>query len=111
VLLPSYGSLINIQRIPIDMAERGGKRNGAGRPPGAINKATVDAKARLSQLARQHTNVAFSALVEVAENGQTENARITAACAILDRAFGKPREAGFTQYQAPSALDDIMGEW
>lgn len=92
------------------MAERGGKRNGSGRPPGAMNKATVDAKARLSQLARQHTNVAFAALVEVAEKGHTENARITAACAILDRAFGKPREACFTQYQAPSALDDILGE-
>ena len=91
------------------MADRGGKRSGAGRPPGTPNKATVDAKARLSQLARQHTDVAFAALIEVAEKGQTENARITAACAILDRAFGKPREAGLTQYQAPSALDDIMG--
>ncbi len=92
------------------MTERGGKRNGAGRPPGAINKATVDAKARLSQLARQHTTVAFEALVNIAENGQTENARIAAACAILDRAFGKPREAGLTQYQAPSAFDDFLGE-
>jgi len=93
------------------MADQGGKRNGAGRPPGAINKATADAKARLSQLARQHTNVAFAALVDVAESGKTEGARITAACAILDRAFGKPREAGSTEYQEPSPLDDIMGDW
>lgn len=93
------------------MAEQGGKRNGAGRPPGTPNKATVNAKARLSQIARQHTDVAFAALIEVAEKGQTENARITAACAILDRAFGKPREAGFTQYQAPSAFDEITSEW
>ena len=92
------------------MADRGGKRNGAGRPPGAVNKATVDAKARLSQLARQHTTVAFEALVNIASDGKTENARIAAACAILDRAFGKPREAGLTQYQAPSAFDDFLGE-
>ena len=92
------------------MSERGGKRDGAGRPPGAVNKATADAKARLSQLARQHTGVAFEALVNIAENGQTEGARITAACAILDRAFGKPREAGFLQYEPPSPLDDMLGE-
>ena len=96
--------------IPNDMADRGGKRNGAGRPPGAVNKSTVDAKARLSQLARQHTGVAFEALVNIAESGNTENARITAACAILDRAFGKPREAGLMQYKAPSSFDDFLGE-
>lgn len=92
------------------MSERGGKRDGAGRPPGAVNKATADAKARLSQLARQHTDVAFAALVNIAENGQAEGARITAACAILDRAFGKPREAGMTQYQVPNPLDEL-GDW
>lgn len=92
------------------MSERGGKRDGAGRPPGSVNKATAEAKARLSQLARQHTDVAFEALVNIAENGQAEGARITAACAILDRAFGKPREAVLTQYQPPSPLDEL-GDW
>jgi len=92
------------------MSERGGKRDGAGRPPGAMNKATAYAKARLSLLARQHTDVAFEALVNIAENGQAEGARITAACAILDRAFGKPREAGLTQYQPHSPLDELS-DW
>ena len=92
------------------MADRGGKREGAGRPAGSPNRATVDQKMRLAQLAKQHAGEAILALADVAENGQSESARIAAACAILDRGYGKPREAGFTQYQAPSPLDDLMGD-
>jgi hypothetical protein len=74
------------------MTSRGGAREGAGRPAGSPNRATVDMKARLSELARQHTSIALDTLVDVCENGQSESARIAAATAILDRGFGKPRE-------------------
>jgi len=46
--------------------------------------------------------------VDVAENGQSDTARISAACAILDRGFGKPREAGLSQYSEPSLLDVLI---
>jgi hypothetical protein len=83
--------------------EYGGHRQGAGRPAGSPNRATVDAKARLSELARQHAGTAIEALAQVAENGQTESARIAAACAILDRGYGKPREATHAQYKRRDA--------
>ena len=63
----------------------------------------VDAKARLSELARQHAGAAIEALAHVAENGQTETARIAAACAILDCGYGKPSEATHAQYQRRDA--------
>lgn len=87
------------------MTARGGARQGAGRPAGSHNRATVDMKARLSMLAREYTYTAFQELVEVAENGTSETARIAAATALLDRGFGKPREADYSQYSEPSPFD------
>jgi len=87
------------------MSGRGGMREGAGRPTGSPNRATVDMKSRLSVLAREYTWQAFETLVDVAENGKSETARIAAATAILDRGFGKPREADIKQFLAPSPLD------
>jgi len=84
------------------MNEHGGHRRGAGRPAGSPNRATVDQKARLYELARQHAGTAIEALAQVAESGQTESARIAAACAILDRGYGKPREATPGQYKRQS---------
>ena len=90
------------------MTGRGGVREGAGRPVGSQNRATVDMKSRLSMLAREYTWSAFDTLVDVCENGQSDSARIAAATALLDRGFGRPREAGMTQYSAPSPLDDLL---
>jgi hypothetical protein len=99
-----------IKRKSYSMTDRGGKRDGAGRPSGSPNRATVDQMARLSELARQHAGAAIEALAQVAESGQTETARIAAACAILDRGYGKPREATSAQYRRQGAgifdLDD-----
>jgi hypothetical protein len=41
-------------------------------------------------LARAHTTLAIDVLAEVAANGISESARIAAATALLDRAWGKP---------------------
>ena len=71
--------------------KHGGKRDGAGRPAGTPNKATREQGARLSELAKSYTDIAFSTLVDVAMNGSSDTARIAAANSILDRGYGKPR--------------------
>jgi hypothetical protein len=72
---------------------RGGKRPGAGRPAGSENRDTAAARAALSELASGHVETALSALAEIAASGQSEAARVSAACAILDRTYGRPRSA------------------
>ena len=69
----------------------GGRREGAGRPQGSTNRATKEQGARLSELARLHTEMALDTLVDIASNGKNENARIAAATAILDRGYGRPK--------------------
>lgn len=72
---------------------RGGKRDGAGRPPGSENTDTAAARAALSSLMDGHVQTAIAALSDIAANGTSETARISAACAILDRTYGRPRSA------------------
>ena len=67
---------------------RGGKRPGAGRPEGAQNKVTVE----LRGAAQAYTADALKTLHEICTGGQSEAARVAAACAILDRAYGKPSQ-------------------
>ncbi|MGB1561564.1 MAG: hypothetical protein ACPHN2_08710 [Sinimarinibacterium flocculans] len=74
-------------------SKRGGKRAGAGRPTGARNRATKDLKASLSEIARKHTPTAIAALVSVAKRSDSDSARVAAANALLDRAYGKPSQA------------------
>jgi hypothetical protein len=38
-----------------------------------------------------HIDSAIATLAEIAVDGKSESARISAACAILDRTFGKPQ--------------------
>ena len=87
------------------MTKHGGIREGAGRPAGSPNRATVDMKARMYELAREYTMTAFETLLDVAENGTSDSARIAAATAILDRGYGKPRQAFTSEYTAPSRFD------
>ena len=68
---------------------RGGFRKGAGRPAGSINKSSPAQTERLSELAKTYTEEALETLVDVARNGRTDSARVAAANAILDRAYGK----------------------
>jgi hypothetical protein len=64
----------------------GGKRPGAGRPKGSRSKIGRD----LRDAAQKHTAEALKALVQIARAGESEAARVSAACAILDRGHGKP---------------------
>lgn len=71
------------------MAQHGGKRPGAGRKPGKV----TEARKLLSELAKEHVPAALSTLVDIATNGESESARVSAANAIIDRAYGKPPQA------------------
>ena len=95
----------------------GGRRPGAGRPPGSRNKATLAREAgakTLTDLARENTEAALAALLEVAGDATAPAAaRVTAATALLDRAWGRPpqhaRLSGrFEQREeSPSIFDKI----
>jgi len=47
----------------------------------------------LADAAREHTETALDVLVAIATEGHSESARVAAACALLDRGYGKPRQA------------------
>ena len=66
----------------------GGARPGAGRPEGARNKVTIE----LQEAAQAYTVEALETLHKVCTKGESESARVAAACALLDRAHGKPRQ-------------------
>lgn len=68
---------------------KGGKREGAGRPKGSLNKAT----ASIRDAAVVYTQEALETLAEVMRSGDSAAARVAAANSILDRGFGKPRQA------------------
>lgn len=46
----------------------------------------------LEELARTHTDTVLAVLVEVAQHGQSEAARVSAANSIIDQGYGKPRQ-------------------
>lgn len=67
--------------------------NPSGRP--AVPASVVEA-------ARAHTQAALDTLAEICEHGEDEKARITAAVALLDRAWGKSIEhTAITDDRAP----------
>lgn len=68
---------------------RGGKREGAGRPKGAVNKATAD----IREAAQEYTERALAVLVEVMTTGDSAAARVAAANSVLDRGHGKPTQS------------------
>jgi hypothetical protein len=72
---------------------RGGKREGAGRPAGSQNANTAAMRAALSGLLEGQVIKAIEALADIAQNGTSDAARVSAACAILDRTHGRPRSS------------------
>ncbi len=61
--------------------QKGQSGNPSGRPKRS---------AEIRALARRHTASALEALIEIATRGSSENARVAAANALLDRGWGKP---------------------
>ena len=80
---------------------RGGKRDGAGRKKGSKDTkprsspviiAPAQEKRELREAARQFTEDALKTLAAICNQGQSEAARVSAACALLDRGYGKPTQ-------------------
>ena len=90
---------------------RGGRRPGAGRPPGAPNKLTRPVK----ELAAEQGSASIERLVQLRDAADSEQVRFVAAKELLDRAYGRARqEIGLTgdnsvtvivQRQTASVLD------
>lgn len=72
---------------------RGGKRAGAGRPPGVANAVSALDKAKFTHEMQTHLGIAIEALVDIAQNGRSERARIAAASEIINRAVGRAAPA------------------
>ena len=66
----------------------GGRRPGAGRPLGSPNKLTRP----LKELAALHSEDCIAVLVELRDHAESEQVRLAAANALLDRGHGKPRQ-------------------
>ena len=66
----------------------GGSRSGSGRPKGVQNKVTRE----LGEAARAYTASALETLHSICLRGESEAARVSAACALLDRGHGKPKQ-------------------
>jgi hypothetical protein len=64
-------------------------------------------RAALSGLLEDQVHVAIAALADIAAHGTSEAARVSAACAILDRAYGKPMQASVevSVGKTPQAFD------
>ena len=77
-------------RPPKGENPRGGKREGAGRPPGPNGRGA--AFKHLRELARSHTEQAVLKIVNIMNKSKDERLCLACANAILDRGFGKPRE-------------------
>jgi hypothetical protein len=84
-----------------------GERRG-GRVKGTPNNCSRT----LKELAREYTAEALEALVAVLRDGESEQARIQAANAILDRGYGKPSTvlAGDEEGGAVKVLQRIVLE-
>jgi hypothetical protein len=51
------------------------------------------AKRALAEMAKDHAEAALATLHQIATSGESEGARVSAATAILDRAYGKPPQS------------------
>lgn len=72
----------------------GGKRDGAGRKPGAISRATRAAKKTFAEVARDLAPEALQVAAQIMrDETQTGSARMAAINVIMDRGLGKPMQA------------------
>lgn len=76
------------EKVSTSIKSHGGKRPGAGRPLGSQNVLTRP----LKEAAAEHSEACLNVLVELRDHGLSEQVRLAAAMAILDRAHGRPRQ-------------------
>ena len=70
------------------MNQRGGRREGAGRPAGVPNKLTRPVK----ELACDQSAASIARLIQLRDYAESEQVRFAAAKELLDRAHGRPRQ-------------------
>ena len=66
----------------------GGKRDGAGRPKGALNLIARPVK----ELAAEQSEASIERLIQLRDHAESEQVRFAAAKELLDRAHGRPRQ-------------------
>ena len=81
-----------------------GERRG-GRNPGVPNKATAE----IRTLAREHGSAAIEELARLAKEAHSEQARISACNALLDRAYGRSQASQPVELDLPdtSTIDGV----
>ena len=79
----------NLEKKLTSIKSHGGKRPGSGRPLGSSNKLTRP----LKELAALHSEDCIAVLVELRDHAEAEHVRLAAANALLDRGYGRPRQA------------------
>jgi uncharacterized protein DUF5681 len=65
-------------------------------------------------LARKHTKLSIETLVEIAQGGHKDAARVAAASALLDRGYGKSSqhvEGDISQHHVISSQPETDEEW
>ncbi len=68
--------------------KHGGARPNSGRPKGVVS-----AKTRaIQEMALEHADDMFAILLDLAQNASADNVRKDCAMAILERAYGKPKQ-------------------
>jgi hypothetical protein len=77
---------------------------GPGRPKGVPNKVNRE----LASAAQEYTEEALEILIKVARSGRSEAARVAAACAILDRGHGRPRQMIDANVKGQLTLEQLV---
>src|SRR6185295_9098676 len=70
------------------VSTHGGRREGSGRPAGALNKLTRPVK----ELACEQGPESIARLVQLRDGAESEQVQFAAAKELLDRAYGKARQ-------------------
>jgi hypothetical protein len=79
----------------------------SGNPGGRPRTVLANGKT-LREMAREHTEVALNALIEVVTSDKTsDTARVTAAQALLDRGWGKPTQPISGDDEAPPIQHEL----
>ena len=63
---------------------------------------------KVAELARSYTVEAVETLVDLMRNGKDERVKVTAAQALLDRGWGKPRVEVVTNEQPDNYIKDLQ---
>lgn len=63
----------------------------------------------IQELARKSAPAAIAALAKIAEKGESEAARVSAATALLDRAYGKPVQQIDANINDERQIGDLSG--